>query len=174
MKTIVLCASISVASGLMFVNLYNSMVDAPSWGSDLPNSIATARAYFETTNPGDFFRLFSPLNQLLGLAALVLFWKASPAIRKYLAAALFFYVLGDGFTFAYFYPRNDIMFNTAQLTELDLLGKAWSEWSMMNWLRSLVVMTGLLFSFLSLHKIYSLREPHKTYADQTLGQYQVS
>ncbi len=161
MKTIFLFASISVASGLLFVNLYSSLVDAPSWGSDLPNSIATAREYFKTTNPGNFFRVFSPLNQLLGLTVLILFWKSSTTIRKYLAAAFFCYVVGDMFTFAFFYPRNDIMFKTAQLTELELLSRTWSEWSTMNWLRSLVVLTGLIFSFVSLHKIYFLHKTEK-------------
>jgi len=57
-------------------------------------------------------------------------------------------------TFAYFYPRNDIMFRTAQLADVDTLKKAWAEWDMMNWVRSAVLLMGLFFSCLSLHKIY--------------------
>ena len=153
---ILLFASISFACGLLFVNLYTSLIDAKSWGSDIPNSIATAREYYKTVNPGDFFRIFSPVNQILAVLVLVLFWKSSPPIRMYLGVALVMYILGDILTFAYFYPRNDIMFKTAQLTDLSLLKKTWSEWTMMNWFRSLVILVGLLFSFLSLHKIYSL------------------
>lgn len=157
MKNIILFASISIAAGLFFVNLYNSLVDAKSWGSDLPNSIAAAREYFKTVNPGNFFRIFSPVNQILGLLALILFWKSAPAARIYLGAAFAFYVLGEMFTFAYFFPRNDIMWKTAQLTDVDLLRKAWSEWSNMNWLRTFILLVGLSCSFMSLHKIYSLR-----------------
>lgn len=157
MKNIILFASISIAAGLFFVNLYNSLVDAKSWGSDLPNSIAAAREYFKTVNPGNFFRIFSPVNQILGLLALILFWKSAPAARIYLGAAFAFYVLGEMFTFAYFFPRNDFMWKTAQLTDVDLLRKAWSEWSNMNWLRTFILLVGLSCSFMSLHKIYSLR-----------------
>jgi hypothetical protein len=158
MKTILLFISISIASGLLFVNLYTSLVDAKSWGGDIPNSIAAAREYYKAVNPGNFFRIFSPLNQVAGLVVLILFWKTSASIRLYLGAAFILYVLGDVFTFAFFYPRNDIMFTTAQLSEVELLRKTWSEWDSMNWLRSLMILAGLIFSFLSLHKIYSRQE----------------
>jgi hypothetical protein len=156
MKKIILFLSISIASGLLFVNLYTSLIDAKAWGSDIPNSIVAAREYFKTVNPGNYFRIFSPLNQVLGLLALILFWKASRSVRMYLGIAFVLYILGDVLTFAYFYPRNDIMFKHAQLTEVDLLKKTCSEWSMMNWIRSLLLLVGLFFSFLSLHKIYSI------------------
>ena len=155
MKTIILFASIAIASGLLLVNIYTSIVDAKSWGSNIPNSIATAREYFKTVNAGNFFRIFSPVNQLLGLVVLILFWKSSPSIRLYLGIAFVMYILGDILTFAYFYPRNDIMFKTAQLTNVDLLRKTVLEWSTMNWIRSLIILVGIFFSFLSLHKIYS-------------------
>jgi len=157
MKTIILFASISIASGILFVNLYTSLVDVRSWGSDIPNSIAAAREYFKTVNPGNFFRIFSPANQLMGLLALVLCWRSTPSIRLCLGAAFVLYILGDALTFAYFYPRNDIMFKTAQLTDVALLKRTVSEWRMMNWLRTFIILAGLFFSFLSLHKIYSLR-----------------
>jgi hypothetical protein len=157
MKHIILFASISLAAGLLFVNFYNSLVDARSWGSDIPNSIATTREYFKTVNPGNFFRVYSPINQVLGLLALILFWKSAPSVRPYLGAAFVLYVLCDMFTFAYFFPRNDILWKTAQMTEVDVLRKAWSEWSSMNWLRTFMLLVGLCLSFLSLHKIYSLR-----------------
>ena len=153
---IFLFLSVSIATGLLFVNLYTSLIDAKSWGSDIPNSIAAAREYFKTVNPGNFFRVFSPVNQLLSLLVLILFWKSSPSIRLCLGVALLLYILGDVLTFAYFYPRNDIMFKTAHLTDVSSLKKAWSGWNMMNWIRSLILLAGLFLSFLSLHKIYSL------------------
>lgn len=155
MKTFILFASISVASGLLFVNMYTSLVDARSWGSDIPNSFAAAREYFKTVNPGNFFRIFSPVNQALGLLVVILFWKSSPSIRLYVGIAFVMYVLAEGLTFGYFYPRNDIMFRTAQLSNTDLLRKTWSQWSTMNWVRTLALLAGLFFSFLSLHKFYS-------------------
>ena len=156
MKTLFLFASLIVASGLLFVNIYTSLIDATSWGSDIPRSIATAREYYKTVNPGNFFRLFSPVNQALGLVVLLLFWKSAPAIRVYLAIALVMYLLAEGLTFGYFYPRNDIMFRTAQLTDTALLQKTWSEWNTMNWVRSLVLLAGICCSCWSLHKWYLL------------------
>jgi len=156
MKTIILFASVCIASGLLIVNLYTSLIDAKSWGASIPDSIAVAREYFKIVNPGNFFRIFSPLNQALGLLVLVLFWNSSSSIRLYLGIAFAMYLLAEGLTFGYFYPRNAIMFKTAQLTDINLLRKTWSEWNTMNWMRSLILLTGLFFSFLSLHKFYSL------------------
>jgi uncharacterized membrane protein len=154
MKQLLLYVSILVASGLLFANVYTSLVDARSWGSDLPQSIATARAYFNTINPGDFFRIFSPANQVIALACLILFWKTSRAVRIALAAALILYVVGDVMTFAYFYPRNDILFKTADLSDVELLRKTWSQWSTMNWVRSAVILAGLGCSCAALHRSY--------------------
>ena len=158
MKTIFLFASIGIASGLLFTNIYTSLVDARSWGSDVPHSIAAAREYFKVVSPGNFFRIFSPINQLLGLLVLILFWKASPAIRLSLGAAFVLYIIADAFTFAYFYPRNDIMFKTARLTDVDLLKQTVSQWATMNWLRTAIIFAGLCCSCVSLHKIYLLAQ----------------
>jgi hypothetical protein len=158
MKNLVLFLSAIIASGLLFVNLYTSLIDARSWGSDLPNSIAAAREYFKTVNPGYFFRIFSPVNQVMGLLALILCWKTSRSIRLYLVIAFALYILGDVLTFAYFYPRNDIMFKTAQLSDINLLRKTWSEWNSMNWVRSLVIFVGICFSFASVHRTYSVQK----------------
>ncbi|MEO8088444.1 MAG: DUF1772 domain-containing protein [Bacteroidota bacterium] len=157
MKNTLLFLSICIASGLLLANVYNSLIDAKSWGSDIPNSISTAREYFKAVNPGNFYRIFSPVNQFVGLVVLILFWKASPSIRWCLGIAFGLYVLSDVFTFAYFYPRNEIMFKTTQLTDVETLKKVWAEWNTMNWVRSLMMLIGLFFSFLSLHKIYTLK-----------------
>ena len=157
MKTIILFTSICVASGLLFVNLYTSLVDAKSWGASIPDSIAAAREYFKIVNPGNFFRIFSPVNQALGLIVLVLFWNSSSSIRLYVGIAFALYLTAEALTFGYFYPRNDIMFRTAQLTDISLLRKTWSEWNAMNWVRSLVLLIGIVLSLLSLHKFYSLQ-----------------
>jgi Domain of unknown function (DUF1772) len=156
MKKIIVIASACLASGLLFTNVYNSLIDVTAWGSAIPNSIAITREYYKTANPGNFFRVFSPINQVLALLVLILFWKSSRSIRLYLGIAFGMYILTDVFTFGYFYPRNDIMFKDAQLTDIDLLKTSLTEWARMNWVRSLMIAAGVVFSFLSLHKIYSL------------------
>jgi len=152
MKKTILFLSIAVASGALFINVYNSVVDAASWGSHLPESIETARHYYSTVTPATFLRVFSPLNQILGLLALLVFWKTAPDIRKYLGIALVMYIATDALTFGYFYPRISIMFETG--TSVSELSQAWKEWSAMNWVRSLIILVGVFFSSLSLHKTY--------------------
>src|SRR6185436_18903917 len=84
MKQLLLFVSIALASGLLLTNIYTSLVDAKSWGANIPQSIETAREYFKTVNAGNFFRIFSPANQVAGLLALILFWKVSATARIYL------------------------------------------------------------------------------------------
>lgn len=156
MKNIILFASIALASGLVFVNFYTSLVDVRSWGSDIPNSIATAREYFKVSNPGNFFRTFSPINQVLALVVLILFWKTSPSIRLLLGAAFLMYIVAEGLTFMYFFPRNDFMMKNALLNDVDQLKKTVSEWNTMNHVRTFILLIGVSLSFISLHKIYSL------------------
>lgn len=155
MKHYFLFASIAVASGLLFVNMYTSIVDVKSWGSNIPESIATTREYFKTVNPGNFFRIFSPINQLLGLLVLVVFWKTAPSARLYMGAAFAMYLAAEAMTFGYFYPRNDIMFKTASLTDVELLTTTFNEWKSMNWVRSGLLLIGLIFSFVSMHKLHT-------------------
>lgn len=169
MKLVLLFASISLASGLLFVNLYTSIVDARSWGVDLPSSIATARDYFKHVNPGDFFRVFSPLNQVLALIALVASWKVSATVRGYLAGAFVLYVISEVLTFAFFYPRNEVMFNSGALTDTALLRETWSQWSSVNWVRSFLLAAGLVLAFVALHKTYIQREAGRAVAARTAG-----
>ena len=126
------------------------MVDAPNWGSNIQASIQTARDYFKPVNPGNFFRIFSPINQVLSLFALIVCWKANRKVRMYRALALIFAVANDAFTFTYFYPRNEIMFYSSVDTNLDSIRTAWSQWSSMNWLRSAFAGVNLFFDFAAL------------------------
>jgi hypothetical protein len=159
MKRIVLLfASIVIASGLLISNIYTSLVDATSWGSDIPASIETARNYFSVVNPGDFFRIFSPLNQLLALLSLIVFWRSVPSSRKFLGTALVIYVVADVFTFAYFYPRNEIMFGSSPI-DLEAVRQAWTQWNSMNWIRSLIVAVGVCLSCVGLNDIYIATGP---------------
>ena len=143
----------AIASGITLTNMYSSIVDVPAWSAGLPHSIATAREYFRVSNPGDFFRVFSPLNQALGLIALLAFWKRGGKIRLLLASAFLLYVIGEGMTFMYFYPRNEILF-TSDITRIETLRQTLNEWSSMNWLRTAVVACGVACSAMALHYTY--------------------
>ncbi len=157
MKKFVLCLSIAFMAGVTFVNIYNSIVDARSWGVNIPESVHAAREYFNVVNPGTFFRVFSPVNQVLALLALILSWKTSKKARIFLASALLIAVLTDVFTFAYFYPRNHLLMSLP-LQDINRLASVISQWQFMNWIRSVVLLAGLTFSFLGLNEIFKYQK----------------
>ena len=157
MKLLLLFASTSLASGMLFANIYTSLIDAKSWGAGIPQSLETAREYFKTVNPKRFFRMIAPANLVVALLVLILFWKISVTVRIYSGIALALYVFVDVFTFTYFYSRNKILFETTPLPGMDTLKNALTEWRTMNWLRSFIIFAGLAFSFLALHEIYTAK-----------------
>ena len=157
MKKVILFTSVALASGVLFANIYNSMVNAVATDSDIPNSIIAARTFFKTVNPGDFFKIFSPATQFFTLLALILFWKTAKSVRILLGIALLCYISGDIFAFTYFHPRSDLMFLSEPVPDTETLKKIASEWSSMNWVRSFVLFVGVVCSCLAVDKIYSLR-----------------
>jgi uncharacterized membrane protein len=145
-------------AAMLSVNVYNSIVDARSWSANIPDSILTARNYFKTVNPGTFFRTASPFNQILALAAVVACWKSGRKVRLYFGLAFLLAVLTDALTFAYFYPRNEILFRAAQ-SNADVFTKICSEWSTMNWVRSIILAFGLVCSMKGLDAYYVKAQP---------------
>jgi hypothetical protein len=72
-----------IATGIVLgANVYNSVVDAPNWGATIPDSLETTKNYFAIGDPGTFFRVASPLAQILTLIALIVCWKAASGVRK--------------------------------------------------------------------------------------------
>jgi len=157
MKKVILFTSVAFACGILFANVFNSMVISDAAKSDIPNSIIAAREYFKTVNPGDFFKIFSPATQVLTLLSLILFWKTAKSVRVFLGIALLCYISGDIFAFTYFHPRNDLMYLSEPILDKETLIKIASEWSSMNWVRSFILFVGVVFSFLSIDKIYALK-----------------
>lgn len=155
MRKIVLYAAIAFSSGLFFTLVYNSIVNAANWESNIPQSITATRDFFVVANPGTFFQLVDPTNMLLVVVALILFWKKSTSIRLYLGIALLCYITSMILTFTYFYPRNDVMFLSKQLPDTETLKKAASEWGRMGWVRCLLSLAGVICSFLALDKATS-------------------
>ncbi|MDO3625786.1 DUF1772 domain-containing protein [Mucilaginibacter sp. BT774] len=161
LRKLSLALAISLAAGLLFTNIYTSVVDARNWGANIPSSIQTTRDYFKAANPGTFYRIFSPANQVAGLLALILCWRAGKRVRIYCAIALVFAVGTDMLTFAYFYPRNDIMFKSPIATNLEAIKTALEQWRSMNWFRSLICAVTLVFDFLALNLVAGKAEPSK-------------
>lgn len=156
MKKIILFTSVAVASGVLFSNIFNSMVIAVATDSDIPNSITAGKEFFKVANPGDFFKIFSPASQILTLLSIILFWKNSKIVRLFLGIALLCSISGDIMAFTYFHPRTDVMFSDIN-PGVETLKKLSSEWSSMNWVRSFILLIGIVFSFLAIDKIYTYK-----------------
>jgi len=149
-RQVVLWLAVIVIGGVLGANVYTSAVDARNWGSNIPTSLNAARAYFSVVNPGSFFRIVSPLAQVLSLLALILCWDV-PGARLFAGIALAANVTGDIMTFAYFYPRNDIMFVNPMNAEA--AAQAWRGWATMNHVRSAFVLTALLSELVTLTRV---------------------
>jgi hypothetical protein len=154
MKKLILFLSIICASGLTVVSIYNTVVDAKSWGSDIPASIQTARDYFQHVDPRRFYAIAGPVNLILILLTLILFWKDSVSLRFYFAASFALYAAILVLTLAYFVPRDLVLFTWSISDHLEQIRTASAQWSAMNWLRSLLGLAGVLFSFKGLDTYY--------------------
>ena len=140
-RQVVVWLAVIVIGGVLGANVYTSAVDARNWGANIPTSLHAARSYFSVANPGSFFRIASPLTQVLSLLALILCWNV-PGARLLAGIAVAANVTGDIMTFAYFYPRNAVMFVNPM--SADAAAEAWRGWVAMNHVRSAVVLTALL------------------------------
>ena len=157
MKKLILFLSIICASGLTMVTIYNSVVDAQSWGSDIPATIQTARDYFQHVDPRRFYVVAGPANLVLIVLTLILFWKDSVSLRFYFAASFACYAAILILTLAYFVPRNLILFTWPISDHLEQIRTASAQWTAMNWIRSLLGLAGVLFSFKGLDSYYARR-----------------
>jgi hypothetical protein len=157
MKKWVLFLSILCASGLTLVSIYNAIVDAESWGSNIPTSIQTTRDYFQHVDPRRFFTVAGPINLILVVLTLILFWKDSVKLRVYFATSLVLYAAIVILTLVYFVPRDLILFTSSIPDHIEEIRMAADQWSHMNWLRSLLGLGGVLFSFKGLDTYYKSR-----------------
>ena len=142
MRQVIIFTAIVVTGAVLGANVYNSVVDVPNWGAQIPGSLETARRYFGVRNPGTFFRVASPLSQALSVLVLIVAWRLGGQTRGLAALALGFGVLADVFTFAYFYPRNAVMF--VQPVDVPAMTQSWNGWNTMNHVRNLIVLAGLI------------------------------
>jgi hypothetical protein len=154
MKKAILYLSIIFASGLVMVTVYNTLVDARSWNSDIPASIQAARDYYKHVDPRRFYAIIGPPNLLLSLLTVILFWKDGVSLRFYFGASFFLYVAIVILTFTYFIPRDLMLFTWPIPEHIEEIRTAASQWSEMNWVRTLLGLTGVLLSCKGLDTYY--------------------
>jgi hypothetical protein len=140
---------------LLGATLYESVVMAPNFERDIPTSIELARQFLKRTTPAHYFRIITPLTQLLLLASLVASWQI-PAARWRLLTALGVLVLLDVITFTFHYPRLGIMFKAPMPGDPALLRRAAREWALGNIVRA-ILLAGALLSALQAVTILATR-----------------
>jgi hypothetical protein len=159
MKKAILFLSIIVASGLTMVTVYQTVIDSRSWSSDIPTSIQAAREYYKHVDPRLFFAIIGPPNFLLSLLTVILFWKNGVALRTYFAISILCYVATLVLTSTYFVPRDLILFTRPMQGRIEEIRASAIQWSNMNWLRTVLGLTGVLFSFKGLDTYYKDQAP---------------
>lgn len=156
MKIAVAFLSIFMASGLTMVTVYNTLVDAKSWGASVPGSIQTARDYYRDVDPRRFYLAAGPPTVVLGLLTMIAFWQDSVSLRLYFGASAVCYILIVVLTIAYFVPRDLVLFREPLHDHVDKVRLAVGQWSRMNWVRTLLGCAGVSCAVRGLDLFYRL------------------
>jgi hypothetical protein len=128
---------------LLGATVYESVVMAPNYERDIPASLHLARQFLKRTTPAHYFRLITPLTQLLLLAGLVASWQIAAA-RWRLLTGLLVLVLIDVITLTFHYPRLAIMFKAPMPEDRARLARAAREWALGNMVRAILLALALL------------------------------
>lgn len=124
-------ATLILLGALVGAGCYESVVMAPNYAADIPNSLEHARLFMRVTNPGNFFRVLAPATQLALLLSVVIFWRLRPS-RWWYVAALVLLLSVDVITFTFHYPRNDLLFHAPMTQPVPQLTAAAHEWATGN------------------------------------------
>jgi len=124
-------ATVILLGALVGAGGYESVVMAPNYAADIPNSLEHARLFMRATNPGNFFRVLAPGTQLALLVSVIIFWRIRPS-RWWYVAALVLLLSVDVITFTFHYPRNELLFHSPMTQPVAQLTAAAHEWATGN------------------------------------------
>jgi len=132
---IVRSAAIIALGMLLGACCYESVVMAPNFAAQVPESLQHARSFLAVRNPGNYFRVLAPAAQITLVLAAILTWRI-PGARWWILGALAGVLLTDVVTFTFHYPRNEILFQRP-LAEVPVsrLQEAAREWGAGNLVR---------------------------------------
>ena len=137
---------------LLGATAYETVVMAPNYERDIPASIGLARQFLRRVTPAHYFRIISPLTQLLLLVSVVVCWGV-PGARWFLLAALGALVLADVITFTFHYPRLNIMFKEPISPDPARLRGAAREWAVGNLVRGALLVGAFLAALLAVTRL---------------------
>jgi uncharacterized membrane protein len=120
---------------LLGAAVYESLVMAPNYVLGLA-TLEHARGFLVASTPAAFFRILSPIVQLLLFLSVVLAWRAAPTrVRWLLLASLCAAIATDVVTFTFHYPRNEILFVAPLDRPAAELHRIAQEWAWGNYVR---------------------------------------
>ncbi len=147
LRQLAVSLAIAVLCMLLGAAIYESVVMAPNYVHSLA-ALEHARGFREVSTPAAYFRILSPVGQLLLAASVVLSWRA-PArkARWLLLSALVAAVATDVVTFTFHYPRNEILFVASLDRPWVKLQRIAQEWAWGNYLRIVLLVIAVSAAF---------------------------
>lgn len=128
---------------LLGATVYESVVMAPNYERDIPDSLGIARRFLQRTTPAHYFRVIAPSTLILLLIDVIVSWHM-PYARTGLLIGFASLVIGDVLTFAFHYPRLEIMFKHPLGDDVARLRKAAREWAVGNVVRAVLLVLAFL------------------------------
>ncbi|MFD2574419.1 hypothetical protein ACFSUS_27540 [Spirosoma soli] len=142
--------SVIVSSIAMGANLFDIIVNEVNLIKGFPNSVEYVRKYWAYRNPGDFYKIITPLYVLVTLVALAVFWDVTYERRYLLLGALLAYGATQAITVIYFFPQNAIL-REGRLEEVEKLFTQFATTRLyLDLLRNLLTLTASVLALVAL------------------------
>jgi hypothetical protein len=139
-------------------HLFDIFIIVPNWRSGTVEEIRLYNAFFDVTDPRNFFQFLRPISILISILCLVAYWRRGSPIRTLVIIAFLIDVGIYLFTSLYFSPINDYLFLVDQ-SSLDpaLVSDMVSKWIASNYIRIALVTVGFYTSVRAVHFAYPSR-----------------
>jgi hypothetical protein len=133
--------------------VYESIVMAPNYKFDVPDSLKSIRSFMKAATPANYFRVFSPATMLtLIIIRQLPNWDSLP-VRWWILGAFDGQVITDTITYSFHYPRNKLLFIDDLSSDNDKLKKLAIEWGRGNIVRVILLVlttTSVVIGLISL------------------------
>ena len=118
--------------------VYESIVMAPNYRTNVPESLKHVRDFMKTTNPAYYFRVFSPATIISLIVTIIVCWEFLPA-RWWFIGAFTGQIVTDTITYTFHYPINRKLFIDPLTSDNQALIQLTMEWGTGNKIRVLLL-----------------------------------